>query len=242
MVGAQRVQIHHRPCSRCVLLNHGSCAAQRLGSQHCPIFGTAALETGSPFIDRAGPFSVLWRTFVGRNSGFLVGRPGPYGIVLRFLSHGSDPPQEYSREFTRSSLEFTQKEFTTLWRIRWYHLGVVLMAVGIVGMELFPNANTLVSLNQGGEISLGEYSLKLDKIQNIKVSNSLGQVQADLTVSKNGQAVTILHPRIDSYLKAGQAVTVPGLISSAASDLYVVLVDWQPNSDPGVTFRVFQNH
>jgi len=36
-------------------------------------------------------------------------------------------------------------------------------------------------------------------------------------------------------------VTIPGLRSTLRDDLYVVLVDWQPISAIGATFRVFNN-
>jgi len=50
-----------------------------------------------------------------------------------------------------------------------------------------------------------------------------------------------IQPRIDGYLKAGQSVTLPGLYSTLAGDVYVVLTDWQPDNDPAVTFKAFYN-
>lgn len=120
------------------------------------------------------------------------------------------------------------------------HLGVAMMAVGIVGIEFF-QLQTQSTINPGGQITLGEYTLQLNDIQSVQASDSLTQAKTDVTVFRDGQAVSEISPRIDSYLKAGQAVTIPGLFSAPAGDLYVVLADWQPENDPAVTLRVFYN-
>jgi peroxiredoxin len=46
---------------------------------------------------------------------------------------------------------------------------------------------------------------------------------------------------MDDYIDAGQTVSVPGLVSNLAGDLYVVLADWQPAGSQGATFKVFYN-
>ncbi|MEA5077990.1 MAG: heme lyase CcmF/NrfE family subunit [Anaerolineaceae bacterium] len=120
------------------------------------------------------------------------------------------------------------------------HLGVVLMAVGVVGIEFF-QLTTQQTLNVGDEFSIGNYSLTLQSIQTSKESASLQSTSAALLVSEQGSPMAEVQPRIDGYPKAGQSVTVPGLYSTLAGDLYIVLTDWQPDSDPAVTFKVFYN-
>ena len=50
-----------------------------------------------------------------------------------------------------------------------------------------------------------------------------------------------LHPRIDYYADAEQNSTIPGERATLKDDLYVLLVDWQPASASGATFKVFVN-
>jgi cytochrome c-type biogenesis protein CcmF len=120
------------------------------------------------------------------------------------------------------------------------HLGVVLMAVGVVGIEFF-QMQTQQTINVGESLSLGNYTLTLQNIQMVQPSNSLQSTAADVLISQNGHALATIQPRIDGYLKAGQAVTVPGLYTTLAGDVYAVLTDWQPDNDPAVTFKIFYN-
>ncbi|MPN36623.1 hypothetical protein SDC9_184133 [bioreactor metagenome] len=120
------------------------------------------------------------------------------------------------------------------------HLGVMLMAVGVVGIEFF-QLTTQQTLNVGDDFSIGNYSLTLQSIQTTKESATLQITSAALMVSQQGSPLTEVQPRIDGYLKAGQSVTVPGLYSTLAGDLYVMLTDWQPDNNPAVTFKVFYN-
>jgi cytochrome c-type biogenesis protein CcmF len=50
-----------------------------------------------------------------------------------------------------------------------------------------------------------------------------------------------LHPRRDFYYESQQPMTIPGVRSTMEDDLYVLLVDWQPVSSAGATFKVYHN-
>lgn len=120
------------------------------------------------------------------------------------------------------------------------HLGVVLMAVGVVGIEFF-QLQTQQTINVGESFSLGKYSLTLQNIYTDQPSDALQTTRAELLVSQAGRTLGDIQPCIDGYLKAGQSVTLPGLYSSLAGDVYVVLTDWQPDNNPAVTFKAFYN-
>ena len=45
----------------------------------------------------------------------------------------------------------------------------------------------------------------------------------------------------DFYVAEQQPMTIAGLLSSPQDDLYVILVDWNPISSQGATFKVFHN-
>ena len=65
--------------------------------------------------------------------------------------------------------------------------------------------------------------------------------RAVVSVSKNGQLLGELYPRRDYYYEAQQPMTIPGVRSTMEDDLYVILVDWQPISSQGATFKIFHN-
>ena len=65
--------------------------------------------------------------------------------------------------------------------------------------------------------------------------------RAVVDVSKNGRYVGQLYPRRDYYFESQQPMTIPGVRSTAEDDLYVLLVDWQPISSAGATFKIYHN-
>ena len=50
-----------------------------------------------------------------------------------------------------------------------------------------------------------------------------------------------LTPRIDYYFDSQQNMTIPGNRSTLKDDLYILLVDWEPVSNAGATFKIFVN-
>jgi cytochrome c-type biogenesis protein CcmF len=62
-----------------------------------------------------------------------------------------------------------------------------------------------------------------------------------VSVFKDGQYAGELHPRRDYYYESQQPMTIPGVRSTWEDDFYVLLVDWQPISSTGATFKVYHN-
>jgi len=60
-------------------------------------------------------------------------------------------------------------------------------------------------------------------------------------VSKDGKFLTELYPRRDYYYDSQQPMTIPGVRSTMQDDFYILLVDWQPISSVGATFKVYHN-
>jgi cytochrome c-type biogenesis protein CcmF len=120
------------------------------------------------------------------------------------------------------------------------HLGVVLMAIGIIGMGIY-QTETQGTIPQGGQLTLGKYSIRFDKLDNWDTQDGRNVARAVLSVFKNGQYIGELHPRRDYYYESQQPMTIPGVRSTLEDDLYVILVDWQPVSTLGATFKVFHN-
>jgi len=120
------------------------------------------------------------------------------------------------------------------------HLGVVLMALGIIGMEMF-QTETQGTIPQGGSLTLGNYSLKYDSLATWDTADGRNVTRAVVSVYKNNQFVGELHPRKDYYYESQQPMTIPGVRSTMEDDFYVILVDWLPVSTQGATFKIFHN-
>lgn len=120
------------------------------------------------------------------------------------------------------------------------HLGVVLMAIGIIGIEVF-QSETQGTIPQGAEIALGEYTLTYDSLAIWDTNDGRNVARAVVSIDKDGRSVGELYPRRDYYFESQQPMTIPGVRSTWEDDLYVILVDWLPVSSQGATFKVYQN-
>jgi cytochrome c-type biogenesis protein CcmF len=157
-------------------------------------------------------------------------------------------------EFWRGALARHRKSgeslFVALWHLmgrnrRRYggfviHLGVVLMAVGIIGIEIF-QTETQGTIAQGERLTIGDYSLKYDSLATFDTPDGRNVARAVVSVYKDNQYVGELHPRRDYYYESQQPMTIPGVRSTWEDDFYVLLVDWQPVSTAGATFKVYHN-
>ncbi len=118
------------------------------------------------------------------------------------------------------------------------HLGVIMMAVGIIGTHFFAS-ETQATIPQGGRISLGHYTMTYDGLQEFYANDGRHVARAIVSVYKDGQKVATVYPRRDFYLDSQQPMTIPGVRSTWLDDFYVILVDWQPISIQGATFKVY---
>jgi cytochrome c-type biogenesis protein CcmF len=117
---------------------------------------------------------------------------------------------------------------------------MMLMAIGILGMELF-QTQTQGTLAIGQSLDLAGYQVKYDSISQFMYTSDHQVTRAVVSVYKDGKYLGDLHPRIDYYADAQQTMTIPGQRSTLADDLYVLLVDWQPVSAQGATLKIFHN-
>ena len=120
------------------------------------------------------------------------------------------------------------------------HLGVVLMAIGIIGSQMF-QTQTQGTVSQGGTLNLDNYTLTYKSLDNWDTPDGRNVARATVSVSKNGQYLGDLHPRRDYYYESQQPMTIPGVRSTWEDDFYVLLVDWQPISSEGATFKIYHN-
>jgi cytochrome c-type biogenesis protein CcmF len=120
------------------------------------------------------------------------------------------------------------------------HLGIVLMAVGIVGIELF-QSETQGTLAKGEELNLGSYTMRFDSLTQFDTDEGRNVARAVVTVFDGDKQVDTLYPRRDFYYASQQSMTIPGIRSTLQDDFYILLVGWEPIAAQGATFKVYHN-
>lgn len=140
--------------------------------------------------------------------------------------------------------------FLALWRLlgrnrRRYggyiiHLGVVLIAVGIIGIEFF-QSETQGTLAIGERMELGNYAIEYESLSEFETQSGRLVDRAVLNVYRDGEYLQQLYPRRDYYFEAQQSMTIPGLYSTLEEDFYVLLVDWETQGAQSATFKIFLN-
>jgi cytochrome c-type biogenesis protein CcmF len=152
------------------------------------------------------------------------------GALARHRSTGEDP-------------------FTALWKLagrnrRRYggyivHVSMVLMAVGILGIEVFQH-ETQKSLAVGESLQVDNYTVRYDSLARFPYDDGRWVTRAVVSVFRDGEYVGELYPRFDIY-PDGQPMTLPRIRSTLADDLYVVLVNWENVSAQVAPFKVYHN-
>jgi cytochrome c-type biogenesis protein CcmF len=120
------------------------------------------------------------------------------------------------------------------------HFGVVFMAVGVIGIELF-QTSTQGTLQQGESLSLRNYTVTYQSLAQFDHIDGRNVARAVMTVERDGRYLGELYPRRDYYYDSQQAMTIPGVRSTIEDDIYILLVDWEPVSIQSATFRVYHN-
>jgi cytochrome c-type biogenesis protein CcmF len=121
------------------------------------------------------------------------------------------------------------------------HISMMLMAIGILGIEVF-QVETQGTVAQGESLTIANYELEYREIaQWDNLPQGVNYRRAVLDVYEDGAYIGQLAPRIDYYYDSQQNMTIPGNRSTLRDDLYVLLVDWEPASPIGATFKVYVN-
>jgi cytochrome c-type biogenesis protein CcmF len=122
------------------------------------------------------------------------------------------------------------------------HISMVLMAVGILGLEMF-QTETQGTIAQGESLQLGGYTLTYKDLAVFDTTDgsNVNIARAVVEVSRGGEVITELYPRRDFFYESQQPMTIPGVRSTIQDDLYVILIDWQPILATGATFKVYHN-
>ena len=121
------------------------------------------------------------------------------------------------------------------------HLSMMLMAIGILGIEIF-QVTTQGRIAIGESLNLSNYTVTYKELASWDDGpKGVNYTRAVVDIYRNGIYLGQLHPRKDYYYDSQQAMTIPGERATMRDDLYVLLVDWEPASTTGATFKVFVN-
>jgi cytochrome c-type biogenesis protein CcmF len=122
----------------------------------------------------------------------------------------------------------------------WIHIGVLVMAFGIIG-SYFYQQQTQIRLNLGESASLGAYTMTFEGVREYPGPDDLLIKETNLSLTKNGDPVKNLNPRVELYTRTGQPMTIPSANSTVGEDFYVIMVNWEAVTDSAATFRIYLN-
>lgn len=121
------------------------------------------------------------------------------------------------------------------------HISMALMAIGILGIEIFQK-ETQGTLSQGESLNIAQYTVTYRELASWESpGEGVNYTRSVVDIYENGIYLGQLAPRIDYYYDAQQNMTIPGQRSTFRDDLYILLIDWQPVSTIGATFKIYVN-
>lgn len=120
------------------------------------------------------------------------------------------------------------------------HLGVVMIGLGFIGDAYFQQ-ETQMALARGESLTLGEYSLRFDNLEQYPGSDGREVLEATTSLFKNGEFVQTLNPRRDYFVVQQQPMTIPAVYATPAQDVYLLLVGWEEIGFGSSTFKMYLN-
>lgn len=117
------------------------------------------------------------------------------------------------------------------------HLGVIVMAFGIIGTEFFQQ-QTQIFLQVGERATLGNYVLEFRGARGYE-DNGLSVVEGTADVyTTDGRFLKTLHPYTQVFAD-GQGMTIPDTRSNMLEEFYILLVNWEGVSAQSATIRMY---
>jgi cytochrome c-type biogenesis protein CcmF len=120
------------------------------------------------------------------------------------------------------------------------HLGVVMMALGVVGDEFYKE-ETQGTIGAGQSLAVANYRLAFEDLRQYPGSDGREIIEATAKLYRDGKYVATLKPRRDFFVTQQQPVTVPAVYSTPGADVYVLLVGWEDIGWSASTFKIYVN-
>jgi cytochrome c-type biogenesis protein CcmF len=122
----------------------------------------------------------------------------------------------------------------------WIHIGVIVMAFGIIGTEFFQQ-EIQINLNRGESVELGDYRMTFNGVRQYAGPDDLIITEASADLYHNERYVKTLYPRTEFYTRSGQPMSIPAARSTIGEDFYVLLILWEQTSSASAVFRIYLN-
>ncbi|MBL8097384.1 MAG: heme lyase CcmF/NrfE family subunit [Anaerolineales bacterium] len=213
------------------LLAWRQASARRLGAALClPLAAALMVMFGlavAGLTSLGGLFGYGLVSLVGLSTVLEYGR----GAQARCRATGEGWPKALVRLITRSRRRYGGYAI---------HLGVVLIALGVIGTTFF-QIETQGRLAPGESLTIGRYTLTYIGLDEALAPDDRIVTTATVDVAERGTRLARLYPHRDLYVRSGQPMTIAGLHSDLAGDVYVILADWEELSSAGATFKVYVN-
>lgn len=118
------------------------------------------------------------------------------------------------------------------------HIGVVLLAIGVIGTRLHPYETEAV-LRAGESVDVQGYTLTLGELERTVLSDRV-TTYAPVSVRGQGRRVSSLRPGLAEYATQSQTVGTPAVRVGIREDLYIVLAGWSDGGEH-VALKIFVN-
>jgi cytochrome c-type biogenesis protein CcmF len=118
------------------------------------------------------------------------------------------------------------------------HMGIILMALGIIGTRLHA-IETEEVFTYGGQAQVGEYTLVYEDIERELADENM-RTMATFSVYRDGAYLITLKPWVDDYYYFDQTVATPALWTGLREDLYLVLAGWSGDG-ASATLKIYVN-
>jgi cytochrome c-type biogenesis protein CcmF len=168
-----------------------------------------AMALGGIFLVALGLFTLLTLTI---RDGIAVGLPKFWGFLWR------------------------QRNRYGAWLV---HAGILLIALGIVGMETL-STNIQGTMLPQEKMPMMGYEIEFNSISETFTNPEYMTAEADTTLYKDGKEIARLFPAQHIYPERGQFISVPAVDSNLSRDVYLLLVGYDVDV-PYITLRMSVN-
>jgi cytochrome c-type biogenesis protein CcmF len=124
------------------------------------------------------------------------------------------------------------------------HLGVVLIAIGVVGSYFFQKQSQ-ATLARGESMSIGGYTLVYEGFREVPPNPGDDLVRDIATVGlyRDGQRLGTLEPQREFYQSTQETMTPPALYGGkmGMEEIYLLLVGWEQAGLASASFKVYIN-
>ena len=139
--------------------------------------------------------------------------------------------------------------FSKFWAFLWkqrnrygawlVHAGILLIALGIVGMETL-STNIQGTMLPHEKMPLMGYEIEFNSISETFTNPEYMTAQSDTTLYKDGKEIARLYPAQHIYPERNQFISIPAVDSNLGRDVYLLLVGYNVDV-PYITLRMSVN-